>query len=129
MRLHDEVSPLIIVITNIVKDIKWFSVILIMAMFAFATSFYLIGINQIEFGNPEEIPPYGTFGGALMYVYVSALGEVDNGSFKSSDRITEFVLDSLFVFMTFLLLINMFNMLIAIMGNTFEENNRTKNIN
>jgi hypothetical protein len=45
----DSVSPLITMIYVIMEDITWFMIILVTTMFAFGVSFFVIGLNQIDF--------------------------------------------------------------------------------
>jgi len=46
MQLVDNIAPLVNIIIKIFGDIGWFLMVLVVAMWAFATSFYLIGRNQ-----------------------------------------------------------------------------------
>mmetsp|Transcript_7702 Transcript_7702/g.11949 ORF Transcript_7702/g.11949 Transcript_7702/m.11949 type:complete len:99 (-) Transcript_7702:21-317(-) len=61
---------------------------------------------------------------AFEHVYLSALGEFDVGAYFGSAMTPVFVL--LFVGLSFFMCILMLNMLIAIMGDTFNQENETK---
>jgi hypothetical protein len=43
MQLIDDIAPLVNIIIRIFYDIFWFSIILIIALFSYANSFFLIG--------------------------------------------------------------------------------------
>ena len=103
-------------------------VIMLICIFAFANSFYLIGLNQVEFDNVEEedFPMYATFIGSFQHVYLLALGEFDVEYYEAGDGNYTIILWIMFVLASFLLLIHLLNMLIAIMGETFAANNETK---
>jgi len=45
LQLIDEIAPLIQIIFKIFMDIRYFMVTLVIAIFAFANAFYLIGLN------------------------------------------------------------------------------------
>ena len=46
MQLVDAIAPLVNSFLMILIDIRWFLTIMVVVMFAFANSFYLIGQNQ-----------------------------------------------------------------------------------
>ena len=73
MQLVDNIAPLVNSFMQILFDIRWFLTIMLVIMFAFANSFYLIGRNQLEFEGHEA--EYADFGGAMKYIYLTALGE------------------------------------------------------
>ena len=54
MRLIGEMAPLIDIMFIILRDIKWFFVIYMIAEFAFMCSFYSIGRNQEDIINATE---------------------------------------------------------------------------
>jgi len=60
MQLIDDIAPLVNIILLIARDIGWFILLLVISMFAFSMSFYLIGKNQYwhwfkEVKEPHEI--------------------------------------------------------------------------
>ena len=93
---------------------------MLVIMFAFANSFYLIGRNQLEFEGHEA--EYADFGGAMKYIYLTALGEfgIEDYEGKGEGKYRG-ILWFLFILATFMLLVHLLNMLIAIMGETFSE--------
>jgi hypothetical protein len=50
LQLIDELAPLIKIIILIFRDIRWFMIVFIVMIFAFANAFYLVGQNQIVSG-------------------------------------------------------------------------------
>lgn len=87
----------------------------------FAGCFYLLGQNQLHFDAlkaTDEIP-YLTQSDSIWYIYMMILGNGETGSFdlgKASESTNLYIV---FTFATFVLLIHLLNMLIAIMGETF----------
>lgn len=127
MQLSDHMAPLVLIIFKVFFDIKWFILTLSIAIFAFSNSFYLLGKNQIMYDelSKEEYPPYATVIGSLEYMYLMALGEIQaDGDFFAKGKATqELLLWLLFLFATLTIILHLMNMLIAIMGETFSNNN------
>jgi len=69
----DAVSPLITIIYEIFNDMGWFLVILLVTMFSFSVSFYMLALNQIEFDGLSESEiaqlQYGTIIGSTQFVF------------------------------------------------------------
>jgi hypothetical protein len=53
--LHDKISPLVSIVGLIFKEIVPFMIILCIVIFAFASAFWMIGRNQVEF---DAIPAF-----------------------------------------------------------------------
>jgi hypothetical protein len=51
MSLIDATAPLIDNISEVISDIKFFIVVMLIQILAFASSFYIIGQNQLDFDN------------------------------------------------------------------------------
>ena len=51
MTLIDQIAPLVSIMFKIVSEIKVFSLIFLVVMFAYGNAFYFIGRNQIEFDD------------------------------------------------------------------------------
>ena len=45
MQLVDALAPLVHIIFKVFYDIKWFTIVLFIGIFAFSNSFYLLGKN------------------------------------------------------------------------------------
>jgi len=133
MQLIDEVAPLVHIIFKVFYDIRYFLVTLVIALFAFANSFYLLGKNQIQYDSIEEdnYPIYTTVIGSIEYVFMMALGEIfaDDDNFAKGSSSQELILWIIFLLATFTLIIHLMNMLIAIMGETFSKNNEVADEN
>lgn len=72
---------------------------------------------------------YASVGGAFQYMWYISIGELsaDDNLFQITDSFwTQLILWVLFVAATFLVLIHMLNMLIAVMTETFTINNENK---
>lgn len=122
LALIGQIAPLVDIIFVILRDIKYFTAIFIIALIAFINAFYLIGKNQKELAtSPEEIPPYATWVDAAHHVYTSSLGEFDTGFYFNNPMSVWLII--LFTCMSFFMCIHMLNMLIAIMGESFANNN------
>lgn len=99
-------------------------VLMVMIIFSFANAFYLIGKNQLQFDNiaTGDRPLYTTMIGSLQYIYMLMLGEVGNtGMFEVGDASNSEYLWVLFLFGSFVIIIHLINMLVALMGDTFNK--------
>lgn len=129
--LSDKISPLINTIYHVMYDIVWFMLILVINILMFATAFYLIGKNQVQFDGlkVEEDPPYRDPFSAVKFTYLMLLGEVgDANDFgngeetRASRSVHAVLLWLIFIVASFSMIVHLLNMLIAIMANTFEAN-------
>ena len=94
----------------------------VLIIFGFANGFYVIAKNQsaaikTENGGPEI--PYMNFGQSLLYVYLTSVGEFSTDSFALGEDTG--LLWAFFLMTTFFLSIVMLNMLIAMMGRSYEK--------
>lgn len=127
--LVDEIAPLLNIVFQIFEDIKYFMFILTITLFTFAACFFLIAQNQVNFNNIDEadlaIYPikYDTGGGAIWYVFDILLGNFATKQFGHGDKNSQGMLYFLFILSVFIIMIHLLNMLIAIMGNTYQVNN------
>lgn len=121
-RLIDQTAPLIRMIWQIIYDIRAFIFIFILIILAFANGFWVLSKNQIALSkdaDPSELPYY-TYRLSVLYVFLTAVGEygVDNYSLGVEE---ENYLWALFILTVFFLSIVLLNMLIAIMGQSYER--------
>ena len=72
---------------------------------------------KTENGTPEI--PYTTYGQSLLYVYLTSVGEFSTDSFALGEDTG--LLWAFFLMTTFFLSIVMLNMLIAMMGRSYEK--------
>ena len=75
----------------------------------------------------KEPPEYATFFGSLRHVFISSLGDMELESYVDNEM--SWVLAVLFILMSFLMCIHLLNMLIAIMGQSFDRNNEVADSN
>jgi hypothetical protein len=135
LQLIDEMAPLIRIILLVLDDIIYFIVILVILVFAFSNSFYLMfKIQALETGESaldEEsmnYPDYDSSFKAFIHVYKIALGDFQNDMYYETGDKNWFTLTLLWAGCSALLAVHLMNMLIAIMGDTFTINNDTKHI-
>ena len=128
LSLFDELAPLMDIIWKICSDMKYFVLIFCTYIIGISSCFFLIGHNQIEFDNISEFymskygVPYSTTYGSLWFVFDNfVLGNTNTDPFLGGDMSQRWILFPLCIFSSFLMLIHLLNMLIAIMGNTFAE--------
>ena len=72
---------------------------------------------------------YSSVSGAFQYMWLLSIGELgadDDNYSKTTNAFTEMVLWILFFLATFLVLVHMLNMLIAVMTDTFTVNNESE---
>ena len=126
MGLVDQLAPLLSIIYQIFMDISHFMFILLFTGFAFALSFYILGRSQMNFDNIQEYDltlypiKYKTFTGAIWYIVDIFWGNITWSEFDLGDKSQQPMLYLVFCLTTFMIMIHYLNMLIAIMGNTFE---------
>jgi uncharacterized protein YhhL (DUF1145 family) len=88
-------------------------------------------VNEMADGDKEDAgePGYSSIIGSFKHVYLLSLGEFNLDDYAiGNDPYTTSLLWVLFLLSTFLLLIHLLNMLIAIMGETFTHNNEIKSM-
>ena len=99
-------------------------IILLLNGLVFSSAFYIISQNQIMFDDlsDEEIEGinYKSFTSSMWYMHDLVLGTADHSNFEVGKNPSQKdILYVLYFFVTFLMLIHLTNMLIAIMGETF----------
>ena len=116
LRIFRPTSSFIRMIIEMFKDIRVFLLIFFIGIFAFANFYYIL-----DQGNSEKVVGIfeGSYGGAVIYTYMQALGELGYDGFGGS-QFPELYW-GIFSMSTILLTITMLNLLIAIMGDTFER--------
>ena len=77
-------------------------------------------------GDEIELPSYETWDGALQNIYLLGLGDFNTDDYGMGDGSSGWILWLLFITSSFILLIHLLNMLVAIMGETFAQNNEIK---
>lgn len=130
LKLIDDIAPIVDIILRILSDIKYFMVIFVVIVFAFAISFYLLGKNQVDFDDIEDIPEYYTVIGSLWHMWTLCIGNPNTDLYNidaylaGEEASTTPIILVFFIFGSFMILIHLLNMLIAIMGESFAKNNQ-----
>lgn len=95
-----------------------FVFIFVLFILGFANGFYVLAKNQHASNAAIDIP-YLTYGQSIIYVYMTSIGEFGTDTYSSSSGDSG-LLWAFFVLTTFLLSIVLLNMLIAMMGQSYE---------
>ena len=120
LRILFRTAYLIRMIIEIAIDMRFFVLVLMIATFAFANSFYILGRNSpSENGNLAG----NTVFDAFIFSYKMGLGDFDTDGF---DTVDEEVLWIIFFINTLIILIVLLNLVIAIMGDTFDRVQETQ---
>lgn len=130
LEMVDKIAPLINILYQVLGEIKYFLLVIVIMFCAFASAFYLLGQNQLQFDDidaKEEdggtIPMYITALQSILFMFYMLLGEVGpSGNMGSGKGSQEVVLWFFFCVATFFFIIVMMNMLVAIMGEVFVKN-------
>mmetsp|Transcript_26943 Transcript_26943/g.19397 ORF Transcript_26943/g.19397 Transcript_26943/m.19397 type:complete len:303 (+) Transcript_26943:5575-6483(+) len=117
MRIFKPFSAFIRIISEIIMDIRVFSIMLLFCLAAFANCLMILDNNR---DNPDEknIAPYtGSFVfDAMIHAYLTGLGDFNKDNYSLSDDVVVWIM---FLLATFLVQLVFMNMLIAIMGESF----------
>jgi hypothetical protein len=105
-------------IIEIVVDMRHFFGVLMIGIMATTNAFYIIG-------NPEQ--DFGNFVMTFIYSYRMGIGDFDFDSFGAEK--SSFLLYILFMISTLFILLILLNMLIAMMGDTFDRVQETSESN
>jgi len=119
MRLFKPFSAFIRMITEIVKDIQVFLVMLIISLAAFANIIYVLNLNRE--GDLADVPIYSDLVGfapadAMIHAYLTGLGEFGMDNYSESDSTAMWIM---FFMATVIVQLIFMNLLIAIMGESF----------
>ena len=119
-------APMLDIIMTILIDIGYFMAILLIFGFVFSAQYFLIAQNQLMFDDLSDAEKLGlnykTFYNAIWFTYDIVLGNGSRANFDiGANNSQSDTLHLLFLFSTFILLIHLLNMLIAIMGESFGD--------
>ena len=113
MRIFRQFGSLIGMIIEVMADMKVFVCVLLITFLTFGSTFYLISQS-----NPDDEKFVLTFADGFTYAYRMTLGDWDTSAFG----VNNILLVWIFFFLTTLfMLVIMFNLLIAIISDTFER--------
>ena len=118
LRLFNNFSAFIRIISEIVKDIRVFSVMLALCLAAFANVIIVLNNNR-EIN--DQTPIFDSYVGwgpvdALIHAYLTGLGDFNKDNYSEGNAITVWIF---FLCATVLVQLVFMNMLIAIMGESF----------
>ena len=120
LRIFSSTAYLARMIIEIVKDMKFFVSVLMIATMAFANAFYILGRNSSDdAGNLAG----SKITDAFIFAYRMGIGDFQTGGFWTRD---EEILWIIFLFNTILVLVVLLNLVIAIMGDTFDRVQETQ---
>ena len=116
-RINSHTSYLIRMIVQVVYDMRFFMMVLIVIFLGFGMAFLMMS----RIGGDSPFIPNNDFIDALIYSYLITLGEFQYGEYGSSEGGRLRLIQLFFVGNSFFGLIVMLNLLIAIISQTFEE--------
>ena len=119
LQLFDEFSQLVLTAYQVLLEIRWFIIVILIIILAFGNAFWLIGRNQLHYDRVENVKDisYYNFWQTSLYMYYQMLGELILDPFEAGkDPTHEAVLWILFLLSSFTLIVTLLNMLVAIMG-------------
>ena len=119
MRLYKNTAYYVKLITQTLADIKTFCFLVFIIWFAFANLFYMLNIGHNK--DDQVLIEYTgiAYVDSIIAIYQFALGDFQYDGFINSEYV--YLLWILFPICTFLMIIVFLNMIIAIMGHTFED--------
>ena len=120
-RIFLSTAAMIRMIIEITYDMRFFLLVLIIAIAGFGNCFFIIARNDAEMWTGDN------WWRAFLYSYNAALGEFNTDPFDTSDD--RHYLYSLWFLDTMITLIIFLNLLIAIMGDTFDRVQQTSENN
>lgn len=128
MRAYDSTSQLIRMIIETVKDIRYFLFVLLIGIVGFAGGFYILQFGLATAPNDND-PSGHQFVGtnpllAVIYIYQLVMGNFNLNNFGEYEGLNKFefyFIWFLFVVSCLFLVLVLMNLLIAIMGSTFQK--------
>ena len=127
LRLFENTAFYVLLLKQTLKDIKIFIVLIFIALATFGIPMVILNFNRES--DAQVVDGLFSFWFLNMFInqYLLALGEfsIDNFANNPQDILCYFF----FICATFITQITMFNMLIAIMGDTFEQITENKALN
>ena len=118
MRLFKPFSAFIRMITEIVKDVQVFLVMLLIALGAFANVIFVLNLNRLDSDSDPIFDPVIGIApvDAMIHAYLTGLGEFGKDNYSTENAATMWIM---FIFATLIVQLIFMNLLIAIMGESF----------
>ena len=123
MRVFESNSQLIRMIIEIVKDMKNFLIVLLIGIIALTGSLFIMQ-QSIPYGQEGHNFVGDNMIKAFIYTYRLTLGDLNLDDFDKVEEIgiiEYYILCFIFIFGSLFLVIVMLNLLIAIVGSTYEK--------
>ena len=117
LRVFSETAYLISMIQAIIIEMKYFVLALVIAVLAFSNTFFILGRNAEENFTGDNIWD------AFIFTYRMGLGDFDTDGFNTDDEALIWIL---WFINTLIILIILLNLVIAIMGDTFDRVQETQ---
>ena len=119
MRLFKPFSAFIRMITEIIKDIRVFLVMLVISLAAFANIIFVLNLNREDATQADPI--YEGYTGfqpadAMIHAYLTGLGDFGRDTYSEEDANVVWIM---FILATIIVQLIFMNLLIAIMGESF----------
>ena len=118
LRIFFETGYLVRMIIEIVKDMRNFVLILLISVFAFANSYYILGRNSDSTNFAGE-----NVAGAFVFSWNMAIGNSDTSGFGTRDEVILWIIYCINLIINLVMLLNL---VVAIMGDTFDKVQRTQ---
>jgi hypothetical protein len=127
LRLFEKTAFYILLVEETMRDVSSFLILLFTALMMFGVPMIMLNLNRTA-DNSIVDDPFGFWGlNMLLNQYLLALGEFNYENFANQPQ--SYLCYIFFVLATFITQIAMLNMLIAIMGDTFERVIENRDVN
>ena len=123
MRLFEPTQLFIRLIGDTMSDMVPFFILYLIILFMFTTAMYMINLNSVSLETEDlDEPKFGDyrFLDTLLNQYLSTFGEFSVGSNSTSGTTTGFNY-ACFISATLFINLIIFNILIAVMGDTYDK--------
>lgn len=118
LRVFTQTAYLVGMITAIIVDMRYFVVALLLAILAFGNSYYILGRNSEEDNFTGD-----NIWEAFIFAFRTGFGDFNTDDFGTPDEVLIWII---FFINTIIIVIILLNLVIAIMGNTFERVQETQ---
>lgn len=127
LRLFEKTAFYILLVEETMRDVSSFLILLLTALMMFGVPMIMLNLNRVD-QNSIVDDPFGFWVlNMLLNQYLLALGEFNYDNFANQPQ--SYLCYIFFVMATFITQIAMLNMLIAIMGDTFERVIENRDVN
>ena len=129
MRLFSSTAYYVNLICQTIADIKIFGILVLLVIFAFANFFMILNDNNPTDQEDSYVRKYvdNKIVDSFLSIYLIMIGDFDNKVY--GDGLNTGVAYFFFVLATFFCIVVFMNMIIAIMGSTFDDVKTSQNQN